>query len=657
MQKNRWLIFGVLCIIINGLLFFTVLPTKPQPIEKLKFPYKAEGLTDREAAAHLLSRFSYGATPGQVDEVVSMGLENWFDKQLKSDLQDDSLNQRLSKFQYLNFTNTEALKRFPRPLQLLKMAAADGVIPKDSIKYFNRAETKKRLKDYIVEKKILHQSDFVREFINQKIVRATYSNNQLQEVLTGFWFNHFNISLTKPQVVLLAPSYERDVIRPHTLGKFSDLLMATAKSPAMQIFLDNYTSTGDNDSLANPPNGVRFNRAIDKYQTEKDTAAIARIEKIKNAQKGRGLNENYAREVMELHTLGVDGGYTQSDVTQTARVLTGWGIYPLDESFAPNIKRMIDAIGESKLTERGFVRDGDFLFAMNKHDVKSKKVLGKTFPSNVGYSEGVDLLNMLAHHPSTAKFISKKLAAYFVADNPPQSLVDKMAKTFLEKDGDMKSVLITMVNAPEFWSKNAVRQKIKSPFEFVVSASRALGADVNAPYQLFNRMDKMGQKIYYYQAPTGFPDKAENWINTGSLLNRMNFGLDIASQQLRGVTVDLLKINNNHEPENASDALVTYASLLMPGRDMGPTIKRLMPLLTNPSLEQKVNSAALNNSDNSKKANPEKNTSMMIDDDLMIDDVIENQSPENKIKSDGMFKNMLAQVVGIIIGSPEFQRR
>jgi uncharacterized protein (DUF1800 family) len=294
---------------------------------------------------------------------------------------------------------------------------------------------------------------------------------------------------------------------------------------------------------------------------------------------------------------------------------------------------------------------------MTKHDVKSKKVLGKIFPSNVGYSEGVDLLNMLAHHPSTAKFISKKLAAYFVADNPPQRLVDKMTKTFLEKDGDIKSVLITMVNAPEFWSKNAVRQKTKSPFEFVVSAARALGADVQVPYQLFNRMDRMGQKIYYYQAPTGFPDKAENWINTGSLLNRMNFGLDIASQHLRGVTVDLLKINNNHEPENASDALVTYASLLMPGRDMGPTIKRLMPLLTNPSLEQEVNSAALNNSETAKRIKPEKNTSMMIDDDLMIDEAIENQRPENKMNTERMFKNMLAQVVGIIIGSPEFQRR
>src|SRR6185437_10542016 len=292
-----------------------------------------------------------------------------------------------------------------------------------------------------------------------------------------------------------------------------------------------------------------------------------------------GLNENYAREVMELHTLGVDGGYTQQDVTEAARVLTGWGV----------------RLGE----------DGDFFFNANRHDKGEKVVMGHVFPAGGGYEEGVDLLNMLAHHPSTAKFICHKIAVRFVNDDPPATLVDKMANTFIEKNGDIRQVLITMVAAPEFWNVDALREKTKSPFELAIGAVRSLHATIDEPMPLYNWVTRMGEREYYYQEPTGFPDKGAYWINTGSLLSRMNFGLALAAGRIPGVRVNLLALNHGHEPENAQAALSIYGHLILPEWNLDATVKRLTPMLNEP----------------------------------------DSTDP------------MLAQVVGIIIGSPEYQRR
>jgi uncharacterized protein (DUF1800 family) len=239
---------------------------------------------------------------------------------------------------------------------------------------------------------------------------------------------------------------------------------------------------------------------------------------------------------MELHTLGVDGGYTQQDVTQAARVLTGWTVYPMNE----NAKKFVNRFNPDQLAWRGFVHEGDFLFNANRHDKGEKMVLGHVFPAGGGYEEGVELLEMLAHHPSTARFICRKIAVRFVSDDPPQSLIDKMAKTFLQKDGDIRQVLITMVTAPEFWSPAAIREKTKSPFELAIGAVRSLHATIDQPYPLYTWITRMGEKMYYYQAPTGFPDKGVYWINAGSLLNRMNFGLALAEGQVPGVRVDLV---------------------------------------------------------------------------------------------------------------------
>jgi uncharacterized protein (DUF1800 family) len=612
-------------------------PARQSSINISTFPYKKAGLTSRQAAAHLLSRFTYGSTPGAVDAVTGMGLENWFQQQLQAGLPEDSLNKKLAEYRTLRMTNAEIVNTFPRPAQVLRMAARDGFIETDSIDKSDKKEFRNKLAAYMQQKGLRPQKELFTEFFSQKVLRAAYSNNQLQEVLTDFWFNHFNVSMTKKNCAVFIPAYERDVIRPNVLGKFDDLLLATARSPAMLLYLDNFNSSATADAAVKPA----------------------------KAKKSQGLNENYAREVMELHTLGVDGGYTQQDVTQAARVLTGWTIYPIgDQAYGNAIRKLLERVGEEKLKERGFVHEGDFLFAMNRHDTRQKQVLGKVFPGNEGYQEGVVLLKMLAHSQSASQFISRKLAARFVNDNPPQSLVNKMAQTFLQKGGDIRMVMITMVQSPEFWSKEALREKTKSPFELAISSVRSLDAQITEPIQLYNWVAKMGQKMYFYQAPTGFPDKGQHWINTGALLNRMNFGLALASQRIPGISFNLLALNNGHEPESAGAALVTFCKIMMPEKNLDETVRRLAPLLNDPDLGEKVGEAA------SKTPAAASNGSMAaVDEEMSPGNGTPNMEKENvKMKSPGARKNktmenvagnnsMLSQVVGIIIGSPEFQRR
>ncbi|MCW3108515.1 MAG: hypothetical protein JWQ09_3021 [Segetibacter sp.] len=645
----------VLVILLISVFLFSFIENK-NANSSTTFPYKQAGLTERQAAAHLLSRFTYGAKPGQIDEVVAMGLEKWFQQQLNGNIPDDELNERLNGYDALKMSNQEIVNTFAKPGQLLRMAIKDGIVDKDSINKADKAAYKGVLENYMQQKGLKPQKELFRELANQKILRAVYSNNQLQELLTDFWFNHFNVSITKNDCAEFIPSYERDVIRPNVLGKFNDLLLATAKSPAMLLYLDNFSSAGTDTSFKMAGNGKFARRFQSQLQNRLgDSASRQVMNKLKNQKKGQGLNENYAREVMELHTLGVDGGYTQNDVTQGARVLTGWTVYPMNDYGPANaIKKFIDKIGEERLAERGFVHDGDFLFAANRHDNGEKVVLGKTFKGG-GYEEGIQLLKMLAHHPSAAKFISRKIAVRFVSDNPPQSLVDKMTKTFTNKDGDIKQVLLTMVSSSEFWSRDAVREKTKSPFELAISSVRSLNADIILPYQLYNWIDKMGQKMYFYQAPTGFPDKGQYWINTGALLNRMNFGLALASQRIPGIKIDLLKLNRGQEPESAEAALLTYGKIILPERDLQQSVTRLTPLLHDPQLQQKVESKA-------SKQPLAQQTSATSDenDEMTIKNNMDKKQVTKKFATMETEKgniNMLSQVVGIIIGSPEFQRK
>jgi len=326
-----------------------------------------------------------------------------------------------------------------------------------------------------------------RDLTDAKILRAVYSNRQLDEVLVDFWYNHFNVYLDKGADRYLVTSYERDVIRPHVLGKFRDLLEATAKSPAMLFYLDNWQSVGpDAPRPRNPANAK---------------------------QARRGLNENYGRELLELHTLGVDGGYTQKDVTEVARCFTGWTI---------------------NQPQRG----GKFVFNPRLHDNGSKTVLGVEIPAGGGESDGEKVLDIVAHHPSTARFISLELARRFVADEPLAALVNRMAATFTRTDGDIREVLRAMFNSREFWSVGAYRSKMKSPLDMVASAVRAVDGDVDFAFPLVNQVAQLGEPLYRKQEPTGYSDSSEEWLNTAGLLARMNFALQLSHNKVPGVKVE-----------------------------------------------------------------------------------------------------------------------
>jgi uncharacterized protein (DUF1800 family) len=332
------------------------------------------------------------------------------------------------------------------------------------------------------------------ELIENKLLRATYSTHQLEEVLVDFWMNHFNVYNGKGQIRMLLTSYERDTIRPHVFGHFKDLLLATAKSPAMLMYLDNFQSQAPREDLPIPiqPNGAPVRRP--------------------------GLNENYGRELMELHTLGVDGGYTQEDVIAVARAFTGWTIY-----------------------DPG--RYAEFQFNPAVHDRKEKLVLEHKLPAGRGEQDGLDVIDILAHHPSTAKFISKKLAQRFVADDPPQTLIDRMAATFTKTDGDLRAVLQTMFSSVEFLSEGAWQAKLKSPLEMVVGSVRALNADIVDVQPLAQRIAELGQPLYGKVEPTGYPNTGESWASTAGLLGRINFATALTAGQIAGIKPDISRFN------------------------------------------------------------------------------------------------------------------
>ena len=321
------------------------------------------------------------------------------------------------------------------------------------------------------------------DLLEAKLLRAIESNRQLAEELDDFWFNHFNVYYDKGSDRFLIPDYEREAIRPHVLGKFRDLLEATAKSPAMLFYLDNFQSV------------------------RPDIDANSKNRKVK-----RGLNENYGRELMELHTLGVNGGYTQHDVTEVARCFTGWTIQD------PR-------------------RGGAFFYNDNLHDKGEKVVLGHVIPAGGGIEDAEKVLDILATHPSTAKFISTELAQRFVADNPPPALIDKMSKTFLDSGGDIRQVMKTMLDSKEFWSQGAYRAKVKTPFEMVASSVRALDANVTDAWALANQVGNIGEPLYRKQEPTGYSNLNSDWVNSAALLGRMNFAVQVTKNQVPGVKV------------------------------------------------------------------------------------------------------------------------
>jgi uncharacterized protein (DUF1800 family) len=370
----------------------------------------------------------------------------------------------------------------------------------------------------------------IAELTAQKIVRAVYSDRQLEGVLTDFWFNHFNVFAGKGQTRIYLTEYEREAIRPHVLSHFRELLEATAKSPAMLFYLDNARSA-DPSFAKLAESRLEYVEARGMRGTAGHKGLKAAPDQIDQVRKNipTGINENYARELMELHTLGVDGGYTQQDVVNVARALTGWTIAG---------PRRPDA--------------GQFVFNPRMHDRGEKVVLGHRIKAGGGIEDGEQVLDILASHPSTARFISTALARRFVADQPPAALVERAAETFRRTNGDLREVMRTILTSPEFFAPEAYRAKVKTPFEFVVSALRATEADVQQPFPLERTLQQLGMPLYFCQPPTGYKDTAEAWVNSGALIGRMNFALALAANTYRGVVLgDPLPDRNQTDPDTA----------------------------------------------------------------------------------------------------------
>jgi uncharacterized protein (DUF1800 family) len=533
----------------------------PKVAEPAASPVAIPHMTGDQKVLHALNRLTFGPRPGDLEAVDKKGLDQWMEQQLHPrDIPESPvLEAKLVPLDTLRMSTVQLAQRYPTPQMVKAMVDGKEPFPNDQeTRYMvqklvarverREAADKAGLKDNpdlnaaVIpgpwqlddqqkdilqngkppEQVVLLESmppaeqydildslpnnarqklyapappDLRRKIqifngsiqvVNQdlsegKLLRAVYSDRQLEEVLTDFWYNHFNVFLDKGSDRYMVTAYERDVIRPHVLGHFRDLLIATAQSPAMLFYLDNWQSRG--------------------------------VDPKANARNRQGLNENYGRELMELHTLGVDGGYTQQDVTEVARCFTGW------------------TIREPRL-------GGGFEFNEKIHDKGEKHVLGVTIPAGGGMGDGLKVLDILAERPSTAHFISKSLAIRFVSDTPPEDLVGKMAKTYLKTDGDLLEVMRTMIHAPEFWDPANFRSKLKSPLEMVASAVRAVNGDIDFAQALTGQLNQLGEPLYRKLEPTGYSNLGAEWTNSASLLARMNFGIALARGKIGGVKVD-----------------------------------------------------------------------------------------------------------------------
>ncbi|MBI3792752.1 MAG: DUF1800 domain-containing protein, partial [Gemmatimonadetes bacterium] len=436
-------------------------------------------LTEDQQALHALNRLAFGPRPGDVAAVRAMGVDRWIEQQLQPATIADTAVERLEAgFGLLAGTPGDLMDRSPPPAFARQQQARSGEVPTadDSARYREMQRT---------------QGQMVAQLQAERIAHAARSERQLEAVLTEFWLNHFNVFIQKgPTMRHYLPQYERDVIRPHVFDHFRELLGAVAHSPAMLIYLDNALSIADS-----------------MHYTLAELRARGGPQGRFPARRRQGLNENYGRELLELHTLGVDGGYTQADVINVARAFTGWSV---------------------EQPRQG----GGFVFRPGAHDADPKVVLGHLLQGGRGVEDGEEVLDIVARHPSTARFIARKLCVRLVSDAPPEALVERAAATFTRTDGDLREVVRTIVMSPEFFARAAWRAKVKSPFEVVVSAARALGAAADTTPRTAAAVALLGQPLWGHMAPNGWPDAARDWMNTGAILARINFGFAVGANRL-----------------------------------------------------------------------------------------------------------------------------
>jgi len=481
---------------------------------------------------HAVNRLTFGPRPGDVEAIRKMGLKKWIDLELHPEriAENPELAEHLQPLESLHMSPAEIATNYPSPAVVQAMSKGLMPLPQDPdvrqrvelqlqrLKAQQKANGQGKGGDPLqpaMRPQVLATTDPVErrklvadrtpqqvlpyDLNEAKLYRAIYSTRQLEEQMADFWFNHFNVFLDKGADRILTATYERDAIRPHVFGKFRDLLEATAESPAMLFYLDNWQS-------------------VSSEPGQRDINQRARLRA--KAKQSRGLNENYARELMELHTLGVDGGYTQQDIIEVARCFTGWTIAQ------PN-------------------RDGEFIYNDRVHDKGEKTVLGVKIPAGGGREDGEKVLDILARHPSTARFISTELAKKFVADDPPPALIERMAKTFHDTDGDIRAVMAAMLDSKEFFSEGAFRAKVKTPLELIVSAVRATGAQVDFAIPLATQIAQLGEPLYRKIEPTGYSSANAEWVNSAALLARMNFALALAGNRVPGSKVDSARFEND----------------------------------------------------------------------------------------------------------------
>ena len=521
-------------------------PSKAEP----RLEVSTSALSEHQQILHVLNRLGYGPRPGDVARVQQMGLKNWITRQLHPDtIPDEAVAPLLRGYPTLDKSTSDLLKKFPNNPPPKPVEPNMGPMQSQMSQEMPPERRPVRI---------------VQELQAARIVRAVMSERQLQEVMVDFWLNHFNVFAHKDLVKWMLPAYERDAIRPHALGHFKDLLVSTARHPAMLFYLDNWLSVG-----AGP---------------------------AKTGQNS-GLNENYAREVMELHTLGVDGGYTEEDVREVARCFTGW---------------TIDRPREV----------GQYVFRLGQHDRGEKRVLGSVIPAGGGEADGLRVLDLLARHPSTARFIATKLARRFVRDNPSPAVIEQAAQAFRETDGDIRATLEAIITSPDFMSEEAYRAKIKTPLEYVISAVRVLGGQVSVSgtasdgaFQLTRTIANLGQPLYEAQPPTGYPDMATAWVNSSALVRRMTFALALVPNRIPGVWVNLPQQLIGVDRRRSDQVLNRLLSVVLSDEVTPATENILVHLLSDP----KINHA-------------------------MEDD-------------QGLVNTDAETLAALVIGSPEFQRR
>ena len=586
-------------------------------------PTEPREQTADQQVQQVLNRLAFGPRPGDVAKVREMGVDRWIALQLAPARIDDHVMDSIvaTSYEGLDRPTHDIVADYVMGQQALRRTQVQLAQSGDSGgKKDLRAEALKQNPE--LRDQLRRSQRALGELQSARLARAVGSERQLQEVMTDFWENHFSVFAGKGVTRLFLPAYDRDVIRPRALGRFRDLLGAVAKSPAMLFYLDQWQSTVDSLHPSELAMRAPARRGVRR------PGAMLPARPAQAARAKRGLNENYARELMELHTLGVDGGYTQQDVIEVARALTGWTMNPR--------------------------QNAEFVFRPAIHDAGAKVVLGHHLPAGRGIEDGEDVLDILARDPHTAHFIARKLAVRFVSDDPPPALVERAAQTFLKTDGDIRETVRTIVTSPEFFSRAAYRSKVKSPFELVASSLRALGAQPDTSFRSAQVVAFLGQPMFGHRDPNGWPETGDAWMNSGAILNRINFGAALAAGRLPNASVaqwsEAERLRGAPRDEQVDAVVDAFL-----GGHVSPDTRQILMDGENP-LARKFSTT------------PDTTNAMTTDSSMqpMNDRAMRDARPSKggaarPAVARGLGRpvqlNGLAQVVGLAIGAPEFQRR